>query len=51
MIKSDVEVILMQEQVVYLYHGKVRVYCIRSLFLFHGDNPIRRLAAYIIESR
>jgi hypothetical protein len=43
------EVLLLPHNVVYLYHGQVKVVCLRSLFIFKGDNPIRRFAVWTVD--
>ena len=47
--KDKKMVVILKKSVVYLYHGKVNVYGLRSLFIFHGNNPIRKLAYWIVD--
>ena len=47
--KDKKMVVILKKNVVYLYHGKVSVYGLRSLFIFHGNNPIRRMAYWIVD--
>ena len=39
----------MKDKVAYLYHGKVQLYGLNSLFIFKPGNPIRKLCAWLIE--
>lgn len=42
-------VIILKKSVIYLVHGQVKIYGLRSLFILHGNNPVRYAAVWVVE--
>ena len=43
--------ILLKRIVIYKFHGVIKVYGLRSLYIFKGDNILRITAVWLTESK
>lgn len=48
-LQPNPDFIIMKRKVIYLYHGTVRVYGLRSLYLLHGENILRRAICWFVD--